>query len=365
VVQAVEAGLPAGFDLDATARAHRALQRRRGVKSGADLLRLALVYAASEAPSLRATSAWAAADGVADLSSVALMKRLRGAADWLEAVLAALLQERAGIDGAAARPSLRLLDASVLGAPGRASAWRLHVAYDPAGAGRTVDAVLTGGAGRDSAERLGRFARPAEAVAIADRGYARAPDLVAAAAGRFIVRTGWNAARWRTPDGAPFDLLAALAAAPPDRASEFAVALASARGATAPLLPLRLIAVPLPPEAAERARRRAQAHARKQGRRIRPATLLAAGFLVLLSNLPADRVAAAEIAALYRLRWQVELAFKRLKSLHGLDRLAAKDGALARAWLAAKLIVALLAEDLSRHAAALFPSRPPRLALAP
>ena len=50
------------------------------------------------------------------------------------------------------------------------------------------------------------------------------------------------------------------------------------------------------------------------------------------------------MAALYRLRWQIELAFKRWKSLAGLERLPAKDPALARSWIYARLIAALLAE---------------------
>ena len=47
----------------------------------------------------------------------------------------------------------------------------------------------------------------------------------------------------------------------------------------------------------------------------------------------------------FRLRWQIELAFKRLKSLLGFDRLPAKGEALARGWLLAHLILALLTED--------------------
>ena len=43
-------------------------------------------------------------------------------------------------------------------------------------------------------------------------------------------------------------------------------------------------------------------------------TLASARFLMVLTSLPADKAAAAEALAAYRLRWQVELAFKRLKS---------------------------------------------------
>uniref|UniRef100_UPI0039A68DDF transposase n=1 Tax=Rhodospirillum sp. A1_3_36 TaxID=3391666 RepID=UPI0039A68DDF len=55
-----------------------------------------------------------------------------------------------------------------------------------------------------------------------------------------------------------------------------------------------------------------------------------------------DAVTPEQIASLYRLRWKIELAFKRLKSLLGIDELPAKDPDLARSWLSAKLLTALL-----------------------
>ena len=59
---------------------------------------------------------------------------------------------------------------------------------------------------------------------------------------------------------------------------------------------------------------------------------------------PASTFSAADVLALYRFRWQLELAFKRMKSLAGLDELAAKKPELARAWIYARLIAFLIAE---------------------
>ena len=94
----------------------------------------------------------------------------------------------------------------------------------------------------------------------------------------------------------------------------------------------------LPEAAAERARRRLRKDAAKRGR-THPRSLEAAGFVLLLTSLPPAEFPPGRVLALYRLRWQVELAFKRLKSLLGLGALPAKSADLARAWLWAKLIL--------------------------
>ena len=49
-----------------------------------------------------------------------------------------------------------------------------------------------------------------------------------------------------------------------------------------------------------------------------------------------------------RLRWQIELAFKRLKSLLHIDRLPTWTERGSRSWLYAHLILALLCDDLSQ-----------------
>ena len=204
-------------------------------------------------------------------------------------------------------------------------------------------------------------------MAVADRYYARPGELRPGldAGADLVVRTGWNSLRLLDPDGGPLDLAAALGRAGGGAPAERAVRVDERRpdGAT---LGLRLVADRLPEEAAEPARRRLRRDAAKRGRTPDPRSLGAAGFVLLLTSLPAEAFPAGRVLALYRPRWQVELAFKRLKSLLGLGELPAKDPALARAWLSAKLILALLAEDQGRAVLALSPSGrgPRRLALA-
>lgn len=58
---------------------------------------------------------------------------------------------------------------------------------------------------------------------------------------------------------------------------------------------------------------------------------------------------------MYRARWQIELVFKRLKSLAGLGHLKKHDPQAARAWLQGKLLVALLIDALRMASEAFSP----------
>ena len=77
--------------------------------------------------------------------------------------------------------------------------------------------------------------------------------------------------------------------------------------------------------------------------------MLAADWILLLTSLDPTAAPAPVALELYRLRWQVELAFKRLKSLGHLDQLPAKDPDLARSWLYANLIAAILTDQQMQH----------------
>jgi IS4 transposase len=71
---------------------------------------------------------------------------------------------------------------------------------------------------------------------------------------------------------------------------------------------------------------------------------------MVFTTLPATLLGASGVLELYRYRWQIELAFKRLKQLLKLGRLPHKTLDIARTWILAKLVVALLLETLYRNA---------------
>lgn len=339
------AGLPAAVDLEASARQCGALQRRRKIRDADSLLRVVMTNAVGHL-SLRDTAAWATLQGM-KVSNPAVLKRLKQSADWLAYLVAKVLAQRmpAGVQ-AGAGYRLRLIDATTISAPGSGGTdWRLHVAYDLEEM-QIGEVELTDGRGSES---LTRFDLQPGDLAIADRGNAKALDLAAVEArgADYIVRTGWNATRLRTATGGDFDLLAAVRDMTEQTVRELELAIALDRS-DKQLLPVRLVALRKSDAEAEAAIRRARKESRRHGKTPQPETLAAAKYVFLLTSLAPDDVPADEILALYRLRWQIELLFKRLKSLMGIDELPNKHPEAARCWILANLLAALLLEDQAR-----------------
>src|SRR5205085_714594 len=123
-------------------------------------------------------------------------------------------------------------------------------------------------------------------------------------------------------------------------------------------LMLRLVIRRKDPEQVATEQKRLLKDAKKRGKQPDPRSLEAAKYILLLTSLPADAFPPADILALYRFRWQIELAFKRFKSLAGLDMLPAKKPELARAWIYARLIVAIIAEQIAGQVPDSSPSGP-------
>jgi hypothetical protein len=330
-------------DLARSAWAHGVILRRRQVQSAAALLRLVLGYALCDW-SLRATAAAAERMGFGRLSDVAVLKRLRRCGPWLARVTAQVLARQQGPLDAVPGLRMRLVDATTISRPGsRGADWRIHAGYDAA-RGCFDELVLTDVHG---GETLRRYPLQSGDVLVADRGYAHAEALGAASAAgaAVVVRLPWNALAFHTDDGELWDLFAFLRQLPAAQAGEAAVHVTLA-GAC---LPARVVAVRKSAPATEVARRRILREAHRKGKEPDPRTLECAAYFFVLTTLP-PAVTAPQVLAIYRVRWQIEMAFKRLKSVLHIDALRAKDPELARTYLYGKLLGALLLDEFTARA---------------
>lgn len=328
-------------DIDTLARETRALRRKRQVKSPLDLLRLVLAYSICDW-SLRLVGAWAAIIGLGYLSDVATRKRLRNTKAWLGRILGKwLLQRRTDLPQ---RPvMMRLIDASTGSNPGsKGTDWRLHANFDLA----TFSIASVEVTDAKGGETLARHVMQPDVIHLGDRGYAHRRGLgqALAALAYVILRTNATNLPFETSDGKSFDLLSWLRSDAQSSARETNVWVTTPNGR----FEIRLIAGSLPEKKAEEARRRLRKSSRKKGHTPSEISLVAAGFVLLVSNLPAQDWPAKQVLAAYRLRWQVELLFKRLKGILDLDAVRAKDPVLSQVYLMGKLVGMLMLEDWQR-----------------
>lgn len=325
-----------------------AFVRRREIHSPTDLLQLLLTWAVAQR-SLRETAILAAEAGMAEVSDVALLKRFMRAGGWLAGLLGELLGVRES-PVVEAISCLRVLDATALSARGsRGTDRRIHMSIDLQ-LSRIVSVELTDVRGTETFER--HTFRPRELV-MGDRGYAHRKGLarVVDAGAYFIVRMPWGTLPLEQRDGQPFDLLAALRSLAEARAGDFPVQVRRPNGQ---LIECRLVAIRKSEPAAALARQKALANSRRHGAQVDMRTLEAAGYFMVLTNLPSE-ISPESILILYRLRWQIEMKFKTLKSVLHLGNIPTRNTELFNVYVTAKLLIALLIEDLIEKAESFSP----------
>lgn len=329
-------------DLERSAAKFGAIRRIREVSSASSLLRLMMAYGFC-GMSLRRTAAWAAEAGLANISDVSLLDRLRNGAEWLGHLLAVKLADHAALTSIAA-PTLnaRLIDASsITRVGGRGTDWRLHMTMNLALL-RIDDLAVTDVSG---GERLSRFTFHPGEIAVADAGYAHRDglDSVVRQGAEFLVRLNWSNLPLVTLDGQPVDMLEYCRRVEGTTPSEFTVRV---RDSTMP--PVRLLIVRKTKTAAMESRRRKEKERSKKGK-VDLRTLEASEYVMLLTSATPEKLSVQQAFELYRFRWQIELSFKRLKSIIDLDELRAKNAALAQVTLFAKLLGALLVDDYTER----------------
>ena len=344
--------LPEGWE--ERARACGAVARLRGFASSEALLRALLLHVA-RGYSLRETVVQAKAAGLAEVSDVALLKRLRKAEAWLRELCLALLGENQ-VSVPAREPGrvLRLVDATVVKEPGpTGSLWRLHYSLQIPGLGCDFFA-LTPTAGAGVGESFLRFPVSAGDYILGDAGYCTPAGVehLSRQGAYGLVRFNSGSLPLESRRGQRWDLLPRLPSlTEAGRVGEWPV------GVPGPTRRVegRLCALRKSEQCILQAHRRLRRRASKTGKQVQPATLEYAKYVVVFTTFPRQEFTALEILQCYRVRWQIELVFKRLKSLAQLGHLPKYDESSSRAWLYGKMLVALLTQKLVRIGRAISP----------
>ncbi len=337
------------------AKASGALRGLRQDKSEECCLRVLLMHLGCGF-SLRETIVRAKNAQLADLSDVALLKRLRKSKAWLRQLCCSLFAERALCSPPSGPPNLRLIDASLVSEPGKTgSQWRVH--YSLRWPSLECDYFkLTPVEGKGHGETLYQFAFAPGDFVLADRGYCHAEAIgQAVRQGAFItVRLNPQSMVLKTPGGDPCRLVNKLRSLKvAGQAAEWGVRI-PLEGKVPPLQ-VRLCAVRKSAVATALAQKKLRRKARREGRQLQPESLIYAQYVMVLSTFPPVPYDTQRVLEAYRLRWQVELVFKRLKQIAQLGHLPKHDQESSQAWLYGKLLVALLTDKLIRAANAFSP----------
>ena len=308
-----------------------------------DLLRMIFLHVGANLP-LRQTVAWFAETGGPKVSPYCLHTRMRAAGAYLSALVARMTTWRSQCapelwDGY----SLMLVDAtSFSGRVATGTDARIHAVLRLADLGVVQATAL----GVEHGETLRRFQWDERQLVIGDRAYCNPPGIAWAVdhGAEVLVRLNRSALPLLNRRGESFDVVKWVRPLREGQIVERAVRFVVNGEAEPRTIAGRLIATRLPDDKAEEARARVR---KEQGRDATAETLEMAAYVVLFTtaNLDAERCLEA-----YRLRWQIELLFKRWKSICGFDALPNERPDTTQSWLAAKLLLGLIVERIAARA---------------
>ena len=335
-------------ELAATSGAIKGLRQDKSVE---DLLRVLLLHFAC-GYSLRETVVRAKAANLASMSDVALLKRLRKCKEWLRSLCTSLFAERGIMHNRGVQ--FRILDATHVKEPGKTgSQWRIHYSFQVPQM-KCDFFKITKTEGKNTGEDLNRFTINAGDHIIVDRGYSRATGIAyVAKQGAFVcVRVNHHSLRFMYKNK-EFLLMKNL------KRLEKPLAVASweADVVTADGIRVtgRICAIKKTEEATKKAVKKAKREASKARVKIKESTLFLAGYIVLFTTFPERKFSPEQVLEWYRIRWQIELIFKRFKQITHLGHLPKYHDDSAQTWLYGKLFIALLTEKIIQHAGTISP----------
>lgn len=282
------------------------------------------------------------------ISDTAILKRFRGCLPWIRSLTAQVMAPAQHLIAGGLR--FVVIDGSTVQSPGATgTSYRLHIAVDLVRLLLRQVKVTDAGHG----ESLDHYDLQEGDVALIDRGYNQPKSLVPAidrgvdvvlrynphsmnlyvrgdAAEAGLHRVDWSA-KAQVLEGKP---------------GHVPVYLCHGRQRIEGTVHM----IPLPEDKIGEARRKLRERSKKKGHTPSEAALLLAGWVLIFSTLPPEILDTESAGQLYRVRWQVELVIKRLKSVLDIDLLRAREGSLlSEVYLHGKLLYAAALEKLRQQ----------------
>jgi hypothetical protein len=337
---AILAHLPANYA--ELAVEHKQLQTQYGgakITTADWLLRFILLHVGANLPLLQTVAVIAEAGGP-KLSGMRLHMKMRRAAPYLQALV-----ERMVPWAGQAKPelwagySMTLVDSSTVCGPGATGTdARIHTKLRVTDLA-IRDVVVTDVSG---GETFKRFLFESDELVLGDRGYCNPPNVALAAeqGAAVLLRYNRGALPLWTTAADRFDVLASVRRLAEAEVVDLRVFVVHREE----LIRGRFIATRLPEREAVDARKRVR---KEYGAKASQEMLEAAGYVMLFTTVPRERLSAAMCLHAYQLRWQIELQFKRWKSLCGFDRLPNYRDDTIVAWLYAKVLLGLVLDRMT------------------
>jgi hypothetical protein len=326
-----------------------ALVRKRKIESAETLLRLLLIHLA-DGKSLRTTVAYAEEAGICSINDVALLHRLKASDEWfrwMSQQLMKTLKVPPSVEVLTRQFRVRVVDGSSISEPGSTgSDWRLHYCLQLATLRCDTFKITDSRIGED----FQRYFVAEGDLLIGDRGYCKRQGIshVLENGGHVLVRFHSSNLPLFTYRGSAFSTLNHLRSLESGKYNDWDVWYRSPKDGR--LIKGRLCAIKKSKEAIELAKKKLRTKASRQQRKLRPETLEYAEYVILFTSVNRHRFKCEDILSLYRGRWQIELVFKRLKSIIGIGHLPKHSDFSSIAWLQGKMFVALLTERLYQEA---------------
>lgn len=305
--------------------------------------------------SMRETVARAKLAGLGDISDVAFLGRLRKAKDWLQSLCLSLIKEQGISFNATNDIQPRLFDATFVKEPGKTgSLWRIH--YSIQLPSLTCDFLkITPAKGCGTGESFFQYSIKNGDYIIADRGYSTISGIhhVASRSAYVIVRVNTLTLPLHNLKNKRFPLLDRIQTIKnAGTIGSWDVLIKNKKGET---VQGRICVIRKTKEAIEIAHKKLKKVAQKRGSTIKPETYEYAKYVILFTTYPKSKFLDYEILELYRSRWQIELVFKRFKSIAHLGHLPKQSEDSSKAWLYGKLFVAILTNKLITYADSISP----------